>query len=312
MKISDFGHYAASISAAVAMLTGCGGPLQIGAPGALPQSTRGVQADGGGSWVAPEAKSQDLLYISDDIKGTVDIYPYPKGKLVGVLTGFYGSPGGLCGDSAGNVWVESSNPYGQGAITEYPHGGKSPIRRLMDDRNPNGCAVDPTTGNLAVAEYTTLSIYTKAKGKPKTYSQVAAHCGYDAKGDLFVDGGGGSTSFVFAELAKGGSTFKQIKIDRRVTLAGTVQWDGTYVAIGDADAGRIYRTDPTNGKVAKTITLDGGAYVRQFWIQGSTVVGPNAKPNGTVGFWHYPAGGAPTQKITGFRYPVGAVVSLAK
>jgi len=48
--------------------------------------------DRSGSWMLPEAKSEDLLYISD-VTG-VHVFSYPKGTLVGDLTGF-ASPQGL-------------------------------------------------------------------------------------------------------------------------------------------------------------------------------------------------------------------------
>ena len=60
------------------------------------------------------------------------------------------SPWGLCADNGGHVFV----PDGPGAkIREYEHGGSSPIAILKTpNESPWFCAVDPTTGNLAVTE----------------------------------------------------------------------------------------------------------------------------------------------------------------
>jgi hypothetical protein len=43
----------------------------------------------------PEAKADKLLYISDASNGTVTVYAYPEGRLVGTLTGFGPSVGPL-------------------------------------------------------------------------------------------------------------------------------------------------------------------------------------------------------------------------
>ena len=81
--------YALSICAAGALLAGCG-VLQppVGAPGAMPQSHAIVgYARRSGSWMLPEAKSGDLVYVSNDTAsssvGQVLVFTYPKGKLVG-------------------------------------------------------------------------------------------------------------------------------------------------------------------------------------------------------------------------------------
>jgi hypothetical protein len=56
--------------------------------------------------MAPEAKRNELLYVSDYSSpyrsNDVLVYSYPQGKLVGKLTGFT-EPAGECVDSAGNV-----------------------------------------------------------------------------------------------------------------------------------------------------------------------------------------------------------------
>jgi len=91
----------------------------------------------------PEAKNEDLLYITNVY--TVTVYSYPGGKHVGTPKHFY-RPESECADKNGDVFIAD------GAIYEYAHGGKKPIETL--DPAPlsaQGCASDPTTGNLAVA-----------------------------------------------------------------------------------------------------------------------------------------------------------------
>jgi hypothetical protein len=45
----------------------------------------------------PEARTDKLVYVSDNVGKVVYVLSYPQGKLIGTLSGF-GSPVGLCGD----------------------------------------------------------------------------------------------------------------------------------------------------------------------------------------------------------------------
>src|ERR1700722_208896 len=106
------------------------------------------------SWMAPDAKKQDLMYISDSFASTVYVYSYPAGKLVGELTGLSG-PQGMCADAKGNIWVTSSLTN---QIMEFAHGGTSPLVTLMQTGQIfDGCSVDPSTGALAVSSFCQLA-----------------------------------------------------------------------------------------------------------------------------------------------------------
>jgi hypothetical protein len=289
------------------MFAGCAG----GAPRTSPVA---VQPGGDAFSERPDAKAQDLLYVSDLGANAVDVYSYPQGALVTTLTGF-GSVAGLCVDKAGDVFVVDE----AGPVDVYAHGGTSPIRKLQTSGAPDGCAIDPSTGNLALTNlssylYGTISIYSKAKGKPKSYFNDTVNstffCGYDGNGNLFIDGWDRSAVFILIELPKHGNTFRIFHPNNAVKNPTGVQWDGKYIAVGDRDAGAVYRTSET-GKIEQTVKLKGGVNVDQFWIQGSALVGPVAHSPGAVKFWSYPAGGSATKTLSGFSYPVGAVVSVA-
>ena len=155
MNSVRFNRYALIIFA-VALLAGCGGSQPpIGAPGAMPQtSALATHADRGKSWMLPEAKSEDLLYVTN--YSHVSVYTYPKGKLVGILNGF-GSSVGECVDGKGDVFVTNTLHLGRipaDRIVEYAHGGMKPIAELKTEHvGPVGCAFDPTTGDLAVSGF---------------------------------------------------------------------------------------------------------------------------------------------------------------
>jgi hypothetical protein len=269
----------------------------------------------------PSAKGQPLVYVSSVLTNDVYVYSYSTQQLVGTLTGF-STPYGLCSDKKGHVWVVND---GASQIVEYAHGGTTPLATLNDSAEyPEGCAVDPKTGNLAVTNFYSQSgggsvaIYAGAKGTATLYTDpsIAQYrfCGYDDKGNLFVDGATGSSAFAFAELPKGSGTFTDITLNRSVEWPGGVQWDGKYVAVGDTDAGVIYRAQPS-GKVKATTDLGGSNYVNQFWITGparkkhhkDTVLAAS-QDAGVLGYYNYPAGGGATLTID-VSEPFGVTVS---
>jgi hypothetical protein len=131
---SSVSRYASGLCLAIALLAGCGGSQPpIGAPGTMPQSHAiATHADRGTSWMLPEAKSDDLLYVAQagDREG-VWVFSFPQGKLLGKLIGI-SDAFGLCSDGSGNVFVTEADA-GEGEVLEYAHGGTSPLipYRLM-------------------------------------------------------------------------------------------------------------------------------------------------------------------------------------
>lgn len=138
----------------VAVLAGCSGYGTTLQPGAAPPNASAAShGPAARSWMLPEAKNNDLLYVSDLLAQVVYIYTYRGHKLVGTLTGFF-NPEGLCVDKAGDVYVTNDTSEGVHQITEYAHGATTPLRTLNDPQGrANGCSVDPKTGDLAVANF---------------------------------------------------------------------------------------------------------------------------------------------------------------
>jgi DNA-binding beta-propeller fold protein YncE len=269
------------------------------------------------SWMMREAASENLLYVSDIGTNEVDVYPYPSGSLVGKLTGF-GSVAGLCVNKGGDVFVVDE----AGPVQVFAHAGTSPIRKLTTSGAPYGCAIDPTTGNLALTNLSSYSfgaiaIYPKANGSPKEYTDGSVDssffCGYDTHGNLFVDGWNRSADPILLKLAKNGKQFgTPFNLNASDKNPTGVQWDGKYVAVGNKGSGVVYRIDGSTGKTVQSITLKNGLDVEQFWLDGSTLIGPNFQVNGAVAYWHYPAGGTATKTISSFSEPFATTVSLAK
>jgi hypothetical protein len=300
----------ATAFAASAMLAGCGGGGTF------------APARGGTDSVRRFAAGNELLFVSDTITSDVYVYSYPQGKLAYTLTGFT-DPAGECAAPNGDVFITNT---GASNILEFAPNSQYPLEQLKDPGYfPVGCSVDPTTGNLAVTNFSSSSstlgdvvIYKHAKGRPTghyTDPNLAepSLCGYDGAGNLFVDGQGPSSGpFAFAELPKGGTKLKDITLDQPIAFGGGVQWDGKYVAVGDQSNNTIYRfaiSGRSGTKAGKTV-LRGATQIFQFWIQGSKVIGADAY-GGDVGKWQYPAGGRPVKVIGGLYAPLGVTVSVS-
>lgn len=271
--------------------------------------------------MAREAKSENLLYVSDPKTKDVYVYSYPRARLVGTLTGF-GEPRSVCADADGDVFIADVVAY---AVLEYKHGGAKPIAALSTPGRPEGCSVDPVRGGLAVSggvNGIVVSIFRYSAHHQwraeQTYTDSAlrraSFCGYDDRGDLFIDGLNHSGAFLLVELPRGATTFETIVLNATIKRPGQVQWDGTDVAVGDAGAVPSvidrFSISGSSGTQVGSTKLDSAKGVAQFWIAGARVVGPDFEKD-DVGFWGYPAGGSPTKTIARV-YGYGAAVSVAK
>jgi len=316
MTIARFRSCALALYAALAA-AGCGGAptLPLGAGTFSPAARYDVHA-----WMAPQAKSGDLLYLSNVSTADVDVFTYPRLRLVGKLSGF-GAPRSECVDRTGDVWIADVQGYD---VIEYPHGGTKPITALSTPGAPQGCSVNPKSGDLAVTGGVggvILAVYHRTKHHiwldPKEYTDSSirrvAFCGYDAQGNLFIDGldkkGG---TFRLAELPNHATALVDLSVKQRIAAPGQVQWDGSALAIGDTGVtpSVIYQFSVTGSTATRigSTSLDQTKSVRQFWIDGSRVIGPDFDAD--VGVWNYPAGGSPVSRIGAVR-GYGSAVSLA-
>lgn len=241
------------IMAAAAILSACSGA----SPSALnPAARQSLERSAGESWMLPEAKSaKALVYVSDGNNNDTYVLSYPKGKLVGTLTGL-NDPNGMCTDSNSDVYITEN--YGQ-QIVEYAHGGSTPIATLSDSGwQPDGCSVDPATGNVAVANIVTtsftegsLAIYPNGSSSATYYTPPGSWfsvnaVGYDNKGNAMIagsDGFEGGQNFETGELPKGSSSIVNTALSNESDFGnpGNVQWDGKYVTFADANTGTVYR-----------------------------------------------------------------------
>ncbi len=324
MKISNTVRFLVGACAALAILAACTGGGSQSPLASAPQQNAS-RPDHQRSWMDPKGKDKNLLYVSDTGAGAIDVFTYPAGNPDGTITGL-NQPQGECVDKQGNVWVAL---FSSEEVVEYAHGGANQIGSVNDGGYYiEGCAVDPSTGNLAVANFVGdqnsspleggVSVYQNGSGFPVDYTDTAINeifsITYDNKSDLFVDGETQTGSFALAELPAGGYEFTNLSLDQSITTPGGVQWDGKHITVGDATNGEIYQIK-VNGSSATTVgttTLKGSNGLFQTYIDrgksADTIVGAN-QYGANVDFWKYPGGGKPTNTLTGFDTPFGAVVS---
>jgi hypothetical protein len=317
MRSLGLSQYALSSCVATAMLVGCGGSQPpIGAPGAMPQSRAvATHAQRGGSWMLPEVPDSDLIYVSGGAAGVgwVYVFSYPQGQYVGSSSlsnaALYECVGGK-----GDVFITAlSSPSGRaGYIYEYPHGATNPIATLSDPGIPADCSVDPTTGNLAVANYEDYSnpyyknagdvaVYRNAQGTPQMYysSQFGGFtsCGYDERGNLFLAAFLVSSKLQsqldLARLSRGSDSIEKMSLDAQIYYNSgvnlpSIQWDGRHMTVSSArccphnregHADLIYRLkiSGTAATVIGTTVLTGGVRrqhtaIGQSWIFGNRVI----------------------------------------
>jgi len=227
---------------------------------------------------------------------------------------------GECVDGSGDVFVPAWTPEQsvQSYIYEFAHGGTKPIQILTDGTVLNtSCAIDPTTGDLAVTYFRGVAIFPNAQGTPTFYSVPnygAQWSAYDPDGDLFVSNG------KVAVLPKGENQFASVTFNESVDAA-SIQWNDGYLTMvgyhgNPAKYEPVYRAQlsGTNGIIVGTTNLktrkwayDGNG---QVWIQDKKIMGAGTH-HLNLNVWRYPQGGNATKIAVKHFTPWGVVVSHA-
>jgi len=322
---------ALSLSATFAFLAGCGGLPIDSAQGRLAQNDARQASKAGGPLLSVAHRSGH----GADSESVVSIISLRQDKVIARITG-YGYIGGVCSDASGNVWV-SNHRRGQWYVDQFARGGSKEIDQLRAPHrwsNLGACAVDPTSGNLAVMG-ANIDGANKAliwsgvpSGKPAIYSLpfCPVSAAYDGAGNLFITGWACGSTFnaYFGELAKGSGHVALIKLDKQTGPFGGVQWDGTYVAVAVAVSHRrvhrlLYRVQVsgTAGKVVGTVEPQGfymcycfGTPSGLFVMHDGTIIGTAGKHGDGIWTWPYPAGGKRTQSIARYEGINGIALSM--
>jgi hypothetical protein len=249
---------------------------------------------------------------------------YPQGKVVGTIP-WYTLGGDICSDpNSGNVFIPEGTGSNSSYVYEYAHGMTTPMATLnlpSGYTEPIGCAVDPTTGNLAVtvnynpSHYGALLVYPGAQGSPNIYQESKLRDfsppAYDGSENLYATSFDKDGGIRLAEIPAGQSAFTLIRFSNCNCVPATMQWDGTYMDFEDSGStglGLDINQLSINGSTAtlvNSILLDDGTANngRGFCLYDGLVFAKLKKVlkgnNQGVGVWPFPSGGNPTKKIYG-------------
>ena len=335
---------AVALTVTLTVLAGCGGgstgfDFQSGTQ-TFDGATSAAHPHRERSWMAPDAQKQlSLLYISNAGSSSVTVYTYLNGGgllLVGTLTGF-SSLAGMCSDSAGDVWITD---YRARKIFEYAHGGTTPIFTIGEHTGfPYDCAVDPTTGDLAVSHqhpnghyqaFGDVVVYPKGSRKgvahtisPYGFSDVF-FVAYDNMSNLYVDGTPcgywdcytGSEPAGLFTLVKNGSDFTPLTLSGATLYQpGAISWVSPTLLLGDQDfqdqgtsgAYKLFVSGSTATLVG-SLSFDGTQQAGGFWRRAGRVIVPDRTGN-AVRVYNLSDGSLFSTLTTGISSPFGAVVS---
>jgi DNA-binding beta-propeller fold protein YncE len=302
VKLMDLSRSAFAICAFPALLLGCAQGAAPVAHAAAPQ-------------LQPPKVKRAILYISSETTASVYLFDYPKGRLVRTIIGFY-APAGLCSDANGDVWVTDTDTYtGTGYLDEYAPGGKSPIATLEDPGNsPRACAVDPTTGNLAVADsQNNIAIYPGAQAPPTYYATAGlvekpTTITYDAAGNAYFAG----ASRQAAWLPTGASEVMSFSMKPSPRKFGPLRWDGQYLTLltRTGEYGEVWRYELLGGSAKRVGSIEVDCCMGDYAIVDSILAATLPVFN-SVSVTRYPAGGKAFLGIANVEDPSGIAISFS-
>jgi hypothetical protein len=321
---------------AVLTLAGCANPA-TSLPASQTAPGLGLQSSLRASWMLAQAsKSASLLYVSLHSQNDVNVYDYKNG-VIGALYGqlFVSGPFGMCTDPTGDVWIAPS----YGPVEEYAHGGSSPIKlRNGIKGQPLGCAVDRTSGDLAISVYHDDSNYgmltsVRIFGKGRQGHDFSIENGfgrisslaYDNKGNLFIDGFqcGGSECYHPAyyepelfELPKAASTFEPLNLQGATLINPSgIDWVNPTLLIADSDydysnpVGYKVLVHGQTATVVQTLPFSSAQSAGGLTVRGTSILVPDELGN-TI--WTYDLRtGNPESSFT-ITSPGDVVVSQSK
>jgi hypothetical protein len=311
MKTLGLSRDALAIGAASASLAGCGGSQPLGAPGAIAQrSNAHIVSPFLRQKADSAAEVQFVTYNQRESRPRILEFDYPKGtapirhwRLSRRL-----HPTAACTGGSHTFWVVFSK---ETEIQEFSVGSEKPLKTLtVTGGRPTDCAVDPTTGDLAVPIGGTSSVvrFPNGSGSGQVISDKLSsswYTTYDGSGNLFVNGFYES-KFQLAELPKGSADFKILSFSNSNKVqdplfSAMLRWDGTHLAMywmGNYPV--IYRYRASGGVAKLEGVVHGMAQdAGSIWIsrQAGLLFCAQWADGGYVYVYHYPAGGKPIARF---------------
>jgi hypothetical protein len=288
------------------------------------------------SWISPNiTRLPRLLFASDVASGDVYIFELPQMLLEGTITGFI-YPQGECSDKHGNVYVADTNA---GNVYEYSRDLHLRNTYPVSYGPPEGCAVNPTNGNLAVTTYPTdtgatgaVLIYSSTSSSPTVLTNPEQFyyefAGYDPSGNLWTDGFDAAYSTTVVSSC-GASSCSTVNLSGgTIGFPGAIEYDTVsknWVIFDqycdETEGSCSYPVSATGALGTQTVYLnhDGSnacdlvqgviAAYGQKYVAGADYEYCGYDPS-SVNRWAYPAGGMPTNHTDQVvSSPIGAAIS---
>jgi hypothetical protein len=259
------------------------------------------------------AGKASYVYVSDTATNWVFGYDARSGQLVEQITGF-SQPQGLATDRDGNLYVADSLNE---RVVVFPAGKTKASRVLRDPHQlPESVAIAPNGDVAVVNEFTdrgnagSVSFY--HAGATRSYATVGApffskglFCGYDRKGNLYVDGTNANDASIVVEIAGGGSGNAMVNLG----ISGVQQIGGLAVIrngdylVGDSFNNVVYEFAAGSNALVATIPLGVTIYAPSLTLSrsgtGIWVAALNFSSGaGEALEFSYPGGGAPVDTIS--------------
>jgi hypothetical protein len=277
--------------------------------GATPAFSRDVFS---ASFVPSASRRRARIFVSDAGDETVDILTYAGGS-VHQITGL-SEPQGLCTDRS-TVWVANT---GGSNLVRYSASGVQLAVLADAGQFPVGCSVD-RAGDVAAANIIStssgpgsVSVWPNGGSSPANYAVPGMTrvygIAYVPNGDLIVDGTNGGSTMSFAELVKGGSSFRPFTIEGATfTIPGSLQYAYRALAVGHYNAlyASIYqvKVEGAHGRIVGSTRVPYGPFcISPF----HTVI--VIDPDGKLDVYAYPTGGYIRTFGGGFGLPIACAI----
>ncbi len=266
-----------TVAAAVAA-AGCGGTPAASSLSALPNGAAGGAhvaahlnaiagmlhpARRGGGWLSPAAKSgKPLVYVSDFLKNTIEIYDASGSNQnpIGQITDGISGPEGCSVDRKGDLFVTNATNF---TVTMYPRGSTSYALLYTGFAYPTNVAVG-ANGMVYVVDLVGKKVVEFPRGKTRSkrtisisYPQGAA---LDSANNLYVShntGANGAGPGDVAEYAPGSTTGKSLNLPIVWSAGDAVDRQGDVV-VADQGSGignaAVYVFPPASTTPSLTIT----------------------------------------------------------
>ncbi len=276
-------------------------------PNGVPSHISGLRG-----WMSPDRKKKkkQLLYVSDEAQGIIDVFSVPSYSEVGQITSGIDQPEGIATDKKGNLYV--SNLSG-GTVTVYKPGGTSPSLTLTESDGPDDVAVGSNGYVYAGDDGGGIDVYPPGATSPSSrltnsdLDEGVFGVGVDASNNVYA-AGYGSPGPAVVEFANASGSGTNLGLTGIEGPTGVLIDKHNDVVVSDFDLSEVLVYPP--GQTSPSATISATDTDRSAVNEKEKKIYVPEGPNYQVGVYDYPKGTAVTT-ITIGSFASGAALSPA-